>query len=102
MEHCKKCGPCDGAMGTLCGMNRCGGHYGLVLLRWFLGLVIILLVFSLGAKVGFYKAIIESGYGYDGGYGYHGRMMDGYGYRGMIYLNQAGASDTAKAAPTKK
>jgi len=78
--YCAPC--CDGAMGALTATGSCGGHYGLLLLRWFLGLVIILMVFCLGVKIGYYKGIIESDYGYGGRMSqlkdYH-KMMYGYG-----------------------
>lgn len=96
MEHCKKneCGQCEGGMAAVCGMNRCGGHHGMTLLRWFLGLMIIVMVFCLGVKIGEYKQAFEGG---DSGYGYSSRMMGGYGYdRPMMY--RLYNSDTAPAA----
>ena len=95
MEHKKgECGPCEGGMATVCGMNTCGGHHGHTILRWFLALIIVVMVFCLGVKVGEYKYAIE---GADGGSWYGGRMMGGYGYdRPMMY--RLYTSDTAPAA----
>lgn len=108
MEHCKKseCGLCEGGMAMVCGSGNCGGHYGLLLLRWFLGLVILLMVFTLGVKVGFYKGVIETaGYGDDAGYGWHSRMMGGYRYSRPMMYGWYG-TDTAPvatpSAPAKK
>jgi len=108
MECCKKgvceqggngCGPCENSMGMLYGMNRCGEHYGHTLLRWFLGLVIILLAFLLGVKIGEYKQVYEGG---QGGYGWHGRMMGDYGYRNMMYFNGPAPLSEAPAKPVTK
>ncbi|KND48220.1 MAG: hypothetical protein AB201_01320 [Parcubacteria bacterium C7867-006] len=65
--HCGKCG-------NMCGYN--GKH----LLRWFLGVIIITWVFSIGMKIGELKASIE-------GYGYGHRAMP------MMYGAQSGWSD---------
>jgi len=77
---------------------------GLNLLRWFLGLVVIMMVFCLGLKVGYYKAMIEGAYGDDYGYSRHGGMMGGYGYgRNAMYLydNTAGPK-SAEVTPKAK
>ena len=61
--------------GGMCGnWNGCGGHHiGFHILRWVLGIVIILMVFGFGVQIGEFKAAFEGG-----GYGYHGGMMRGY------------------------
>lgn len=60
--HCGKCG-------NMCGF---GGRH---LLRWFLGIIIITWVFSIGMKMGEIKAELGSSYGH--GYGRAMPMMYG-------------------------
>ena len=98
-----ECGPCEGGMAMLCGGGNCGGHYGLVLLRWFFGIIILLMVFCLGVKVGFYKGIIESAGYSDEGYGFGG-MMGSYRHgRPMMYLSEpVSLPTTATPAPKTK
>lgn len=84
-----ECGMCEGQCGAsmecggyTCGMGcqhmygmRCGGrHY---LLRWVLGIVILVLVFVAGIKLGEFRGLM----GGNDGYGY--RMMNGRGYNAM-------------------
>jgi hypothetical protein len=71
------CGMCGGC-------SHChGGHHRFHLLRWVLGLVIILMVFSFGVQIGEFKSAFENGQGYSGGhmmrYGYQPNMMYGSG-----------------------
>ncbi len=52
-----------------CGMHHgYMGHYGM---RWVLGIIILLMVFWLGMKLGEFKGFIEAIYGF----GSHGNMM---------------------------
>jgi hypothetical protein len=60
------------------------GHH--VLLRWVLGIIILLAVFSVGFKLGEFKSDMQNGYGFFGSHmrSYGGGMMyrggyDGYG-----------------------
>src|ERR1035437_2223279 len=64
--------------GGMCGgINGCGGyHMGFHILRWILGIIIILMVFGFGVQIGEFKSAFESG-----GYGYHGMMRYNYGYQ---------------------
>lgn len=77
--HCGKCG-------NMCGF---GGRH---LLRWFLGILIITWVFSIGMKFGELKAGIE---GYSYGYG-HRAMPMMYGAQGgnMMFSNSIPSSET--------
>jgi hypothetical protein len=51
--------------GCTCGM--CGGYYtnghrmGITLLRWLLGIIVILMVFSLGVSIGEFKGEVMGG-----------------------------------------
>ena len=70
------CGSC-GMMGRgMCGM--CGGRRFWAL-RWLLGLVILVIVFWLGVKIGEFKGSFEGGYGFYGRMSRHGMMMGGQG-----------------------
>lgn len=76
-----------------CGMHACGcGMHGgcwFRVLRWFFALVILLIVFMLGIKMGELRGMLESGYGY--------RMMRGpYNEQGypMMPYGQGAASST--------
>ena len=64
--------------GGMCGgMNGCGGHHmGFHILRWVLGIIIILMVFSFGVQIGEFKSAFESGQ-----YGSRGMMRYNYGYQ---------------------
>ena len=42
---------------------NCCGHHPYLILRWILGIVIIVLVFTFGMKIGELKASLEYGYG---------------------------------------
>ena len=75
--------------GGSCGMGGCcsamKGSCWYHVVRWVLGIAIIVIVFSLGVKVGEFKATFGSGYGrhmmhasYGGGYAYP-MMQNGYG-----------------------
>ena len=67
--------------------NVCICHSRYYLLRWFLGLLIIILVFCVGVQLGELRGYLESaGYlpqSYHGGYGDYGRMMP------MMYYNNS-------------
>lgn len=81
---CGRCGMCDDHRGGYCddcgmenrrmhGMHCAGRHH---LLRWILGIVILVLVFIAGVKLGEFKQYLRSeGYGH--------RMMREYGHAGM-------------------
>jgi hypothetical protein len=71
------------------GWNGCGGHHmGFHILRWVLGIIIILMVFGFGVQIGEFKAAFESG-----GYGSHGMMRYNYGYQ-PVQMMSAGAVPT--------
>lgn len=90
-ERCGYCSQCEGYEG--CGMEcrqmygmRCGGrHY---LLRWILGVLILVIVFFAGIKLGEFKQDMRGGYGY-------GMMNRGYnampGYGMMQWRDGANA-----------
>jgi hypothetical protein len=84
MKHNEKCEVCGSGYGR-CGMcgNVCGvGGYGLV--RWVLGILIIVWIFSIGMKIGELKGELRSsGYGY-GHKQYMRGMMQG---PGTFYVN---------------
>jgi hypothetical protein len=65
-ETCENCQDCCG----------CGGHYHgfhkYFVLRWVLGIVILIIVFWLGMKIGEFKGYFENNFG---GVGYHQGMM---------------------------
>lgn len=75
------------------------GHYGM---RWILGIVILLLVFWLGMKLGEFKSIVESNYGF-GGYGnmmYRSGMGPGMMQYWQVPLNSSTGTTTAPAPST--
>ncbi len=69
--------------------NKCifcaekGKH--IVLIRWVLGIIILVIVFSFGIKLGKFASFVNQGY-YGSGYGYGSPMMQGYygSPRGMM------------------
>lgn len=73
-QHCEEC--CGH-----CHMHGMGGKYHL--LRWVLGITIMLLVFWLGFKLGEFKGYFDD-YGY--GKGCFGRGMMNYGTDGNDYF----------------
>ena len=79
----KSCENCSGDCCSMGHMHGMGGKYHL--LRWMLGLAIIIIVFWVGFKLGEFK-----GYFNDNSYGFgrsHGRgMMNAYGPNGDDYL----------------
>lgn len=64
-EHCDHC--CDMHRGYM-------GYYGF---RWVLGIVVLLMMFWLGMKVGEFKGFVEANYG-------------GFGERNMMYKSGPG------------
>jgi hypothetical protein len=74
-EHNNEHGHNCARMGACC--HAGGKHF---LIRWILGVAILFIVFSIGMKIGEFKASIEgSYYGFDG-FGRHRTMMwGGYG-----------------------
>ena len=77
------CGMCGGGkMGSMCGCGNWSRHH---ILRWFLGIVIIFIVFWTGMQIGELKGSLERG-GWSGQthsrpmmYGSGSNMMDGSG-----------------------
>lgn len=67
-----RCHMCAGAGNGMCRMCSFGHRF--IFLRWFLGLLILGLVFWLGCMVGQFHAALEGSYGGHGSYGHH-RMM---------------------------
>lgn len=69
--------------GGMCGgMNGCGGHHmGFHILRWVLGIIIILMVFSFGVQIGEFKSAFEGGQ-----YGSRGMMRYNYGYQQPVNM----------------
>ena len=92
------CGMCKGhnMSGTCCG----GHHMGIYVLRWILGIIIILMIFSLGVSIGEFKGEVMGG-----GSIYRGSMMyDGYngGYALPMMRVTTGTTATPAVAPTTK
>ena len=77
------CNVCEHGMG----MGKCCGkyHHQYHLLRWFLAIVLVCMIFSLGMKVGQFKAMFESQF--EGSYGHmrYGQNMMYYrgGFEGV-------------------
>src|ERR1035437_2102934 len=73
----------------MCGCAWSGGHHmGFHILRWVLGIIIILMVFGFGVQIGEFKATLESG-----NYGYHQMMRYGYAQPvGVTYGGQGTVS----------
>ncbi len=108
MQHPEGC-KCPMCQGKMCGM--CGGCYGHScwhhVIRWILGIAIIVIVFSFGIMIGELKASFTEGFGYPmmrvssygGGYGAAYPMMQN-GYNGYGYGMMGGWQQTAPAAQT--
>lgn len=85
-EGCR-CGMCQGKMCGMGGCGMCSGgkcHPMFHVLRWVLGIIILIFVFSAGIMIGELKGALEATYGrnmmrtpYYGGYAYP--MMQNYG-----------------------
>lgn len=82
--HCAKCG-------NMCGF---GGRH---MLRWFLGIIIITWVFSIGMRIGEMKAGMEGRYGY--GYS-HRTMPMMYGAQGWSDANVTYTTTSVPAGAT--
>ena len=107
-EECD-CHACKGQKmcGRCCGGHCCGGGRHL-LLRWLLGLLILVIVFWLGLKIGEFKGVFG---GYGGNYSGMPRhmrsfnkpmMRSGYwGYPGMMNNNPSAAQPQTGATPQK-
>lgn len=67
-EHCENCVCTPRHRPSMCASDCCGGA-GHVLLRWFLGLVVLVLIFGLGIKLGELKANLENDYWQERAYG---------------------------------
>ena len=80
--HDCQCYGCKGM--SMCRSCAHDGKY--VLLRWALGLLILGVVFSIGLKIGEFKASMENGYGMNGGYGQY-QQYPGMRH-GHMYINQ--------------
>lgn len=78
-----------------------GWHSGKYwVLRWIILIIILLVVFSLGVKVGYFKAIL-GGYGKYGGYGYYEHPMMGGYYGGYGPMMNGGWYGYPQQAPTR-
>lgn len=49
-----------------CSCENCRGYHRHYFLRWFLGVIILLMAFALGVKIGEFKGEISSEFGYGG------------------------------------
>lgn len=78
--------PCEHCSSSCYGMDHMhgmGGKYHL--LRWLLGIAILLIVFWLGFKLGEFKGYFsDNGYGFGRSHGW--RMMNSYGRNNDDYL----------------
>ena len=54
-------------------------------IRWVLGIVILIIVFSLGFSLGKFSGYLKAGYGYYGMGSYGSPMMGGYYRNNMMY-----------------
>ena len=98
-----KCGACQGKTCGMGGFSSCGAgkcHPMCCILRWVLGIIILLAVFGMGVMIGELKGSLEAmhGYGmmrssYGGGYG---RM---YPVAQPMLQNEGGAA-VPQAAPS--
>ena len=80
-EHaCGSCHGCRCESSAISGMHSFHGRHAI--LRWILGIAILLIVFHLGMKVGEFKGEIEGGYGISPR---HMMMRGGYDGYGMPY-----------------
>jgi hypothetical protein len=109
-EGCK----CDVCQGKTCGMCGMGGGYmgrhscWYHVIRWILGLAIILIVFSFGVMIGELKGeLSNSGYrmmrSYNGGYGQAYPMRGGQdvqNVQGFSAGNQSQTAPSAQVVPT--
>jgi hypothetical protein len=86
------CSTCGASMSNGC--HGCG-HMKYHVLRWALGLIIILVVFWVGLKIGEFKGQFE---GQWGGYGHRGMMIQ-YGAPNMIYRTTGTATTGTTVAP---
>jgi hypothetical protein len=69
---------CEGGMCACgCSCHAVGAYHWHVLLRWFLGLIIVVLVFNLGVAIGELKSQMVSGWP-EAWTGRGGRMMSGW------------------------
>ena len=69
-RDCSECPVCHGKM---CGWGMMHHHgCGYHVIRWALGLVILVIVFAFGIMIGELKGTFDASFGY--------RMMNGYGY----------------------
>ena len=65
---CNSCGDGNKCCGNNCGGGNCGeghggGHHRHFLLRLIIGIVILMIVFSLGVKIGEFKGMYGDAYG---------------------------------------
>jgi hypothetical protein len=73
------------------GWNGCGGHHmGFHILRWVLGIIIILMTFSFGVQIGEFKSALENS-----GYGHHEMYYRSIPVGNMMYGGQTGAIPAA-------
>lgn len=93
MQCDDKKSPCVGGM---CAHGTCHSHY--LLLRWVLGIIILIMVFSIGYTFGELKG--EYGYGQYGGWGGRGNygMMPNLGNKHYFFMQVPG-TNTPSPAP---
>ena len=103
MGNGQKCDSCS-SHGLGCLMHGWHGLHGHYLLRWFLGLVILLAVFYFGFKLGELKSWFEAGIdSYGGDFMMGGSRSFHRGYRGDYYVPQMmNNSYENQATPTPK
>jgi len=80
------------------GMCGCAGHHmGFHILRWVLGIVVLLMAFGFGVQIGEFKAAFESG-----NYGHREMMRYGYAQPVGVYGGQGTVSVQAVPATPAK
>jgi len=84
-NQCQVCGSGNGRCGSCGNMCGFGRHH---LLRWFLGILIITWIFSIGMKFGEIKAQLNS-YGYGNHYRAMPMMGGAWGNTDAVYYTQS-------------
>jgi hypothetical protein len=74
------CKDCNNGCAGCCGCCHGGKH---IVLRWILGIIILVAVFCAGLKLGFFAASIGSYGGYGSHYGKYRMMMQPYYFQQM-------------------
>ncbi len=103
-QVCQVCGAGANGRCGACGMGR--SYFGHHILRWILGILIIVWVFSIGMKIGEWKSYVESGAPYYREFRTTMPMMYNSSYGeptgGTVIFSQAAPAGTATGGTTIK